>query len=259
MEKSSFPFVIGHRGACAFLPENTLASFHLAFEQRAHGIEFDVHTTKDKVPVIIHDATLNRTTNGKGYVSRHTFKDLQKLDAGFFFDPEKNQSYPERGKKMGVISFETLLETFKARELFVEIKEQSAELTHQVVSLIKKYGMEEHCVVGSKYHTVSSVMKEHYPSMRRFLSKREFVSLFLDSKVGALHSEKDPFAVASMPIEACGLAFGNAEFIDYLHRLKIKAYYWTVNNPIVMKELAKRGADGIITDNPKLAAETFAR
>lgn len=258
MEKSSSPFIIGHRGACAFLPENTLESFRLAFDQKAPAIEFDVHTSKDGVPVIIHDATLERTTNGKGYVNRTPFKELQKLDAGFMFDPDKNGSFPSRKKQIRIPTFEELLQEFKTQMLCVEIKERSPELTHRVVTLIKKHKAEEHCVVGSKYYPVSAAMKESYPSIKRFLSKQEFVAHFMNYKNGSLNLEKDPQAVASMPIEACGLEFGNADYIDYLHRQKITVYYWTVNNPLVMKELAKRGADGIITDNPGAGIKALA-
>ncbi len=76
------PFVIGHRGASAAAPENTLAAFRLAKEQGAHGIEFDVQLSADGVPVIIHDDTVDRTTNGRGRVTDLTLAQLQALDAG---------------------------------------------------------------------------------------------------------------------------------------------------------------------------------
>lgn len=250
--------MIGHRGACAFLPENTKESFRLAFEQGAYGIEFDVHASRDGVPVIVHDATFNRTTNAVGYINRFRVQDLKKLDAGFQFDPQKNKTYPYRKKNITVPLFEELLEEFKTQQLCVEMKECAPELTRKVVGLIKRYGAESRCIVGSKHFSVSETMRTEFPEIRRFLSKREFVSLFMNYKTGNGDPEKDPGAVASMPIEACGLAFGNKDFIEYLHRLKITVCYWTVNNPIVMKELAKRGADMIITDNPALALKTFS-
>lgn len=252
------PIVIGHRGARAFLPENTMPAFRLAFEQGAPGIEFDVHTSKDGIPVILHDATLSRTSNGKGYVSQWTLADLKKLDAGYCFDPEQNNSFPQRGKGFQIPTLEEMLSEFKTQKLCVEIKEQSAELTHKIIKLIQKYKAEDRVIVGSKYFEVSKTMKQNYSSIKRFLSKREFVMLFLDYKSGTKWSKKDSQAVASMPLEACGLAFGNKDFIDYLHEREITVYYWTINNPLVMKELQKRGADGIITDNPQLALKTIA-
>ncbi len=249
------PLIIGHRGAAAILPENTMESFRLAFEQGTPMIEFDVHTSKDGIPVIIHDATLNRTTNGKGYVSHFTAAQLKQWDAGYFFDPDKRGNYLARGQKITIPTFEEMLQEFKTQRLSVEIKENSAELTHQVVALLKKYRAEDRAIVGSKYWIVSKTMKENHSAIKRFLSKREFVIHYLDYKTGKAPAVKDSKAVASMPLESCGFAFGNADFIDYLHARGIEAFYWTINNPLVMKELKKRGADGIITDNPKLALE----
>lgn len=220
-----------------------MESFRLAFEQGAPMIEFDVHLSKDGVPIIIHDAKLERTTNLKGYACRFFAADLRKADAG---------------KGYAIPTFEQMLQEFTTQGLCVEIKENSADITHKVVALIKKYNAEDRCVVGSKYYVVSETMRKNYSNIKRFLSKREFVIHYLAYKAGNSKIEKDSQAVASMPLEACGLAFGNKDFIHYLHAREITVFYWTINNPIVMKELKQRGADGIITDNPKLGIETYA-
>jgi len=75
-------FIIGHRGACYYKPENTIASFKKALQLRCKYIECDVHLTRDKKVLIIHDKTLERTTNGKGLIKNFTLKELKKLNAG---------------------------------------------------------------------------------------------------------------------------------------------------------------------------------
>lgn len=82
------PRVIGHRGAMAYAPENTAASFREAKARGCAWVEFDVRLTRDGVPVLIHDAALNRTTNGKGRVAAHDFTSLAELDAGLWFGPD---------------------------------------------------------------------------------------------------------------------------------------------------------------------------
>src|SRR5262245_59418730 len=77
--------VIAHRGSSAVAPENTLAAVDLAIRAKAHRVEFDVQLTKDGVPVVLHDETLERTTNGKGRVRDRTYKEISKLDAGSWF------------------------------------------------------------------------------------------------------------------------------------------------------------------------------
>jgi glycerophosphoryl diester phosphodiesterase len=131
---------IGHRGAAAHAPENTLESMRLAFEQfKCGSIEFDIRFSKDRIPVVIHDATLDRTTNAKGYVYSQALQELQKHDAGYWFDPQKNKSYPFRGKGLRIPSFEQLLAAFPDKHLCVEIKEKEPAVTDSVMALIKKY------------------------------------------------------------------------------------------------------------------------
>ena len=85
MSKLIIPKVIGHRGACAYAPENTLASIHAAADLGIEWVEVDVKLTKDSVPVIFHDEELSRCTNGSGLVAETDFKTIQELDAGFWF------------------------------------------------------------------------------------------------------------------------------------------------------------------------------
>jgi glycerophosphoryl diester phosphodiesterase len=82
------PRVIGHRGAMAYAPENTAASFREAKARGCAWVEFDVRLTRDGVPVLIHDAALNRTTNGKGRVAAHDYATLAELNAGLWFGPD---------------------------------------------------------------------------------------------------------------------------------------------------------------------------
>ena len=81
------PFVIGHRGAAGYAPENTMAAFQRGLALRADAVELDVNLSKDGELMVIHDPTLNRTTNGSGLVCHHTAAEIQALDAGSWFDP----------------------------------------------------------------------------------------------------------------------------------------------------------------------------
>lgn len=115
---------IAHRGASGYAPENTLKAFRLGIKQGADGMEFDIRTCKTGEPVIIHDATLKRTTNGKGYVRRKTLKELKSLDAG---DGEQ------------IPTLEEVLEAFAGKVwLFLEIKDAAS--IKPTAALVKKYG-----------------------------------------------------------------------------------------------------------------------
>lgn len=246
------PLLIGHRGAAARLPENTIASFRMAFENfHADMAEFDIRFSKDRVPIVIHDATLDRTTEGRGYVYHWNYEDLKTLDAGFWFDPQKNKNFPQRGKGIEIPSFAELLKTFPDKNLCVEIKEKEIPLTDAVMALIKQHHFPERCIVGSKHDAVSRRMREKYPATARFWSSREIVMAYLDFKRGATPKE-DPRSVASMPLERCGLDFSNAGFIQYLHAKRVRVFYWTIDDVGMIRTLAERKADGIITNDPAL-------
>jgi glycerophosphoryl diester phosphodiesterase len=110
------PWVIGHRGACGYAPENTLASIHKAADLGAKWVEFDIKLTSDLQPVLFHDTSLRRTSNGKGKVSRYTLPELQSLDAGGWYSPEFSG--------VRIPSLVQAIEVLKARRLgaMVELK-----------------------------------------------------------------------------------------------------------------------------------------
>jgi glycerophosphoryl diester phosphodiesterase len=119
------------------------------------------------------------------------------------------------------------------------------------MALIKKYKAAGRCVVGSKYDAVSRQMRKKYPETARFTSSRDIVLNYLAFK-GGQKLPGDANAVASMPLERCGLHFDEAGFIDYLHGRGIKVFYWTINSSETAKILFSRSADGVITDDPGL-------
>lgn len=220
-----------------------MESFRLAFEElKSDAIEFDVHFSRDQVPVVIHDATLERTTSGRGYISHKTFSELQKLDAG---------------KGFRIPSLEEVLILFKAKTLAVEIKEKSAELVHAVMALIQKHKAAD-CVVGSKHHLVAQTLEKHYPQQQRFLSQREIVQNFIATGLAPKMIRTGTASqVASMPLEGCGMHFDDPHFLDCLRRKEIKIYFWTINDPKEIQRLAAAGADGIITDDPGAARQAL--
>src|SRR5688572_11167984 len=113
-------WVVGHRGAMGYRPENTLASYEHALELGADWIECDVHLSRDGVPVVIHDETLDRTTNGHGLVRDHSLAELKRLDAGAWFGAEY------AGERL--LTLHELLEWARARDTVVDVEVKNAPL-----------------------------------------------------------------------------------------------------------------------------------
>ena len=252
------PLVIAHRGAAASLPENTLEAFRLATgPQGADMIELDIHLTRDGVPVILHDAKLERTTNGTGFVAEKNWASLKDLDAAYFFDPKKDGAFPRRGRAVRIPKFEEMLAEFRASPLALEIKPKSEELVHKVVALVKKYGASQHVIVGSKHHLISRTLERDYPEIRRFSSQRQVCLLAAEFQSRRKQLRQTPGQVASVPSRCLGFSFHRKAWIDFLHARGIEAFFWTVDEPETMRRLRDWGADGIITNNPKLAKDAL--
>lgn len=132
---------LAHRGASSYAPENTLAAFYKAIETGANGIELDLRYTKDKVIVVIHDATVDRTTNSSGLVADFTWEQLRNLDAGSWFSPKY------KGERM--VTFKQFLHYFSSKPLSfaVELKERGLE--DEVCGLLHEHQLANRCTVTS--------------------------------------------------------------------------------------------------------------
>ncbi|KHF38591.1 glycerophosphodiester phosphodiesterase family protein [Halalkalibacter okhensis] len=149
---------IAHRGWSSKAPENTLAAFRLAMEETwIYGVELDVHLTKDGVPVVIHDHTLERTTNGNGFIKESMYEELRKLDAGSWF----HSSFAEEK----IPSLEEVFQLFKPTscQIVVELKQTGdfyLGLEKAVIELIEKYNMYSQVLVASFDHESVRMVKE---------------------------------------------------------------------------------------------------
>ncbi|AFZ42335.1 glycerophosphoryl diester phosphodiesterase [Halothece sp. PCC 7418] len=150
--------LIAHRGYSAIAPENTLASFQSALEQPIIGVEFDVHLSRDGVPVVIHDATVDRTTNGQGNVATKTVKELQSLDAGSWFDPRFSQET--------IPTLSEVLELFASSNvhLYIELKYPqtwSFQGANHLITLLETW--RDRCTIISFDHKFITSLREQFP------------------------------------------------------------------------------------------------
>jgi glycerophosphoryl diester phosphodiesterase len=243
-------WIIGHRGFSGRFPENTMLSFEQAVAIGVDAIEFDVHATRDSKIVVIHDATLERTTNVNGRVADHTWAELKKADAGYHFDPEGKGEFPFRGKGIGVPLLENVFKSFPGMRMVIEIKQTMPAIEEHVYRLIRKYQMEDKVIVAS----------EHYEPLARFrdLSKQIATSLSAPEaltfyQLFRLHLANfyRPFGDAmQIPPEFRGSSVVSPSFVSAIRRKGMVLQIWTINDPKQMRQLMKMDVDGIISDYP---------
>lgn len=226
------PLVFGHRGARAYAPMNTLPAFALAADQGAHGIELDVHRSKDGYPVIVHDFTVDETTSGSGRVCDMTLSELKALDAGSWFGPQ-----------FAGVQVPTLDEVFAAvgKRLLVnvEIKAETAEsdgVEAVVAACIQRHSMQQRVLVSSFSPPALVRFRELLPDVPLgYLYKGPFTGLPEDATYEAYH-----------PLHE----YVTAEMVAQCRKQHIIINAWTVNDPAQAKHLCAMGVHGIVTDTP---------
>jgi glycerophosphoryl diester phosphodiesterase len=233
-------FRCAHRGASGHAPENTFAAFRLALEMGAEMCELDVQQTADGCLIVMHDDTLERTTNGDGNLWERTLAELQRYDAGLWYDKKFSGEAPPALEQ--VVAFAR-----GKMKLNIEVKIHGHErdLPVLVVDTIRREKFIDECVVTSfDWKTVDEIKK-----------------LAPELKAGYIFGWKE-FSpeVFDAPVELLSAHYSlvDAEFLERAHTAGKKVHVWTVNYKWMMRRLYKRGVDGIITNYPERLREMAA-
>lgn len=231
------PLIIGHRGASAYAPENTMASFKKAHELAADMIELDIHRSMDGELFVIHDDDTKRTTGTPGLIKLMSSSEIKTLDAGSWFGEEF------AGEKIPTL--EEVMEWAKGKiQINIEIKSEGCE--EKTVALLKKYDMVSDVIVSSFHHEYLKKTNELNP----------------DVVTAALVRDIEGAGDLKKVIEDCAPEAVNPRYlllnkkaVSMAHKAGLKVYPYTVNDPISMKRMLSAGADGVITNNPDILRE----
>lgn len=218
---------IGHRGACGHAPENTLASMQKALELGVQGIEFDIQLSKDGEPMVIHDETLDRTTNGKGAVSDFTYQELQP------FKTENGENIPHLNDVFALVD--------KRCDLLIELKTDAMPQVEKIIrQAVAKGWRYEQLWVLSFNHLQLVEIRRLNPGIKTCAS-----------------FEAIPVTLAQLATDAGASAIGpyhgalHQALVDDAHKRGLKVFTWTVNAPVDIAQAKALGVEGIISDYPE--------
>lgn len=242
--------VIAHRGASGTAPENTLPAVQKALEMGADMVEIDVHLSQDGQVMVIHDHTLDKTTNGTGLVSMSSSTEIQELDAGSWFDT----AYA--GTKVPTLEEVITVVDGKAR-LLIEVKkgEKYYEgIEDTILSLIHRYGASEWCVLQSFHdHVIENfkALNTELPVHKLIVGPVPLSPFLYDGKLrlGGIAKYKE-YAGINMK-----KGYAKKGLVSRIHQQGQTTFVWTVNQPDKMRELIEIGVDGIITNHPEYFAK----
>ncbi len=247
------PLLVAHRGGGRLAPENTLAAFTSAVEDwGADMLELDVRLTSDGVVVVIHDATVDRTTNGKGAVSDLTFAELRALDAGYrFLDPDGNPTF--RGRGVIVPTLEEVLDGFPGVWLNVEAKE--AAVAVPLVDLVRKRGEEYRVLLAAEIEKNRREIRDYQGPWGA--SRLDCFLFWMAQWIPGGSAFTPSVDVFQVPEHWKGKRVLTPRLIREAHRRNIPVHVWTVDDPEDMKRLLSWGVDAIQSDRPDLLSQVL--
>jgi glycerophosphoryl diester phosphodiesterase len=235
--------VIGHRGAAARFPENTFAAFDYAVSLGVDAIEFDLRLTGDGVPVVIHDPTLERTTDGSGSVADKSASQLATIDAGARFSPD-GASLPFAGTGIGIPTFEQILDRYPNIPLLIELK--VPETAPEALRLIRRHRSEDRVLVDAMDQRALRLFKD--TRVATGAAKWDVISLMWRSAVRFLPASL-PYSALCIP-ERYGIDVPVERLARTAAARGVPTHVWTVNDPSDARRLWSYGVVGIISDDP---------
>ncbi len=269
--------VAAHRSGALIAPENTLMAFQKCAESDEFDIdlfEFDLRRSKDGKLIIVHDKTLDRTTNAceyfgetEVYIENKTFDEIRELNLGENY-ADKDGSYPYKGLRgddipdnLRAITVEQCFDYLESKKKYLysidiknngDIGRKAADEFHEI---LKKRGMLNQVVFATFHQEITDYVDEHHPDFNRSASRLDFFLFYIAATFNLpIKAEKFKFNVLQIPANQYVIVRpASKRFITYAHNRGIAVQYWTVNDADEIKRINSIGADCIMSDLPDLA------
>lgn len=248
---------IAHRGGANIAPEETMAAFQESADLGVDILEFDVHMTSDNVPVVIHDPTVDRTTNGEGTVNEMSLEEIKQLDAGYNFQ-DRNGEYSYRGQEVEIPTVEEVFQAFPDYKFLIELKDTNdSELYEPMIqemwNIIQEYEMEDQVIIASFDHDINERFQEVSNYGVAIGAGEQEVTPYVVWHILRLNGFANVNADAlQLPVEQFGIDLADSNLLNASEERNIDVYYWTINDSETMQELIDKEVDGIMTDNPDI-------
>ena len=275
------PLNIAHQGGAREAPANTMYAFATAVRAGAHGLELDVHMTADGHVVVLHDSTVDRTTEGSGAVDSLTLEEVQRLDAAYWFVSGEGvvhglapTAYPLRGVATGdrppppshqpaAFTIPTLAEVlvaFGGVHVNIDIKRtapETAPYEHAVADLVQRHDRTGDVIVGSFSDTALSQFKTIAPEVFTAAGPADSVAFWSAAQDQGGMALPNHLAL-QVPVRFEGLEVVTPAFVAAAHAHDLAIHVWTVDDAAEMARLLAMGVDGIVTDRPTVLAGVLA-
>jgi glycerophosphoryl diester phosphodiesterase len=253
------PISIAHRGCAGESPENTIPAFERALAQGAGVLESDIHLTRDGVPILIHDAIIDRVTDASGSITDFTADELRRFDAGYHFSLDGGQTHPYRNRDVRIPSLEEAFRHFPDTRFNLDLKAPGLGLIDATLELVAEHRREAITLLTAGDDGIMTRLRSRLGGLATPIaqgaSERD-IHEFLGCAAAGTDPPPGPMAL-QIPPEFGGQPLVNAALIEFAHARGVQVHVWTINDPAEMRRLLDLSADGIITDYPRRLAEVI--
>jgi len=246
------PRLFGHRGAAGVAPENTLPSFRRALADGVDVFELDVHATRDGEVVVLHDALLDRTTDGAGPVAAITYAELARHDAGYRFTPDGGATFPFRGQGIRVPRLGDLLAEFPEVPLNIEIKVPGDALRDAVVAMVR--AARAPIVLAAEHDVIMQAIRHAAPELPTSLAAGEVAAFIFGLAEGRTPPLPAGAVALQIPPSFGDVTLVTPETVAAAHALGAEMHVWTINDAAEAARLLDLGCDAVMTDVPHVIA-----
>lgn len=249
-QETTVPLVMAHRGGGGLWPENTLLAFERARDLGVDVIEMDVQSTADGVLVVLHDASLDRTTDGAGRVGALTLAQVKKLDAGFRWSADGGETFPWRGRGLTVPTLDEVFTRLPDMRFNIEPKQESPSIVKPLCRAIREKGMSDKVTIGAFRQGVLDEFRKECPEVKTSAGPSEVAGFLRAVRYGGGPTDKPKFAALQVPESMMGVPVLTRSLVEAARARGIQVHAWTVNDADDMRRFKEMGVDGIMTDYP---------
>ncbi|MDG2307996.1 MAG: glycerophosphodiester phosphodiesterase [Candidatus Binatia bacterium] len=252
------PRFFAHRGGALEAPENTIEAFTAGMTAGADRLELDVHATAGGEVVVLHDETVDRTTDGTGPVRSKTLAEVRELDAGAQFRAgDGTASFAGRGVRIPTLA--EVFEAFPGVPLNIEIKQDEPQIEAEVLAVIDRFSARKQVLLAAEHGVIMERIRVAAPDVCSGTSLEdgaEFLDLWAKGRLGDYQPRGIAFQV---PPTFLDQPLVTKEFVEVAHAASVEVHVWTIDEVDEIERLLGLGVDGIMTDRPTVCAKVFRR
>ena len=256
-----YPLVIAHSDDVGYgiAPGDTLLFFEKAADLGVDVLEMNVQLTADGNIILMHDDTVDGTTNGSGKVSEMTLDEIKELEVGFNWSQDDGETYPYRGAGLRVPTIDEVFQAFPDYPMNIEIKAESTQAGEQLCAKIQEYNMTDKVLVASSRDEALVAFRNACPDVATSANRGEVTQFVLLSYALWANPAQPAYQALQVPEKSSGILIMRPGFVNAAHRRNVQVHVWTIDDPQEMQRYLDMGVDAILTNKPAVLMEMLGR